>query len=441
MKVIDYTFHFPAITEKRTTVKVNNHFKKQEFLLETSIKDEVFVCREMKNIPEEVSDLIDIAYSAYFADRYSTPSKNGFQKNILVKLPLRKSETYNDTRVKKKLEQILNHFTGDSWTFKFTERKGKSRSFEDDILFGSANDNSEIAQWSGGLDSLAGLLTRYSENPKKTFRLLGLGTNVRVIKNQKEIVTILKQKLGVNAELTQIVQVNRLNSGVNRNNVARTRGFLFLVIGLVFAFINKKKELFVYENGIGAFNLPLLGGTYSDYSKAVNPSSISLVSNFVSSILQTKDKFLIMNPFLFETKAALMRKFKDKKYSEIIQTSISCDRINRKTNQCGICANCILRRQSLLANRINDLTVYQNKTPLNQLEGEVINPTILQLDRIESILKTKNKWGEFCNHYYILDDYKNHYCNTYGLNSEAFQNNTIKLYERYIQEWKSILNF
>ena len=65
----------------------------------------------------------------------------------------------------------------------------------------------------------------------------------------------------------------------------RTRGFLFLTLGAVSAIAAGSRTLFLYENGIGAINLPYDGTQVGAYnSRATHPGALLRMQEFIERL-------------------------------------------------------------------------------------------------------------------------------------------------------------
>lgn len=131
----------------------------------------------------------------------------------------------------------------------------------------------------------------------------------------------------------------------------RTRGFVFLVLGAVTAAAAGARELRVYENGVGAMNLPLTEAQYGSHNtRAMRPETLVLAGTLFS--LVTEQPFWVVNPSFALTKAQLCERAEPALRLAMTAT-VSCDtglthRASR-AHLCGTCTSCLLRRQALRA--------------------------------------------------------------------------------------------
>src|SRR5256885_13829390 len=93
-----------------------------------------------------------------------------------------------------------------------------------------------------------------------------------------------------------------VDARLSKNRSQRSRGFVFTMLGAVCARVQGESTLYVYENGIGAINLPFNRSTVArDHAVSVHPLSLQRLGNLLSMALGTR--FTVVNPFLLSTKA------------------------------------------------------------------------------------------------------------------------------------------
>jgi hypothetical protein len=109
------------------------------------------------------------------------------------------------------------------------------------------------------------------------------------------------------------------------------------------------KQLDVYENGIGAINLPYIDAQLgSQATRATHPETLRLMSALLTAALGTR--FTVALPYAFATKGELCAALREAGLAELARESISCDGFpqrKKRATQCGACPSCLLRRQAL----------------------------------------------------------------------------------------------
>ncbi len=129
----------------------------------------------------------------------------------------------------------------------------------------------------------------------------------------------------------------------------RARGFVFLSLGAATALMAGAGSLSVYENGLGAINLPYTAAQLGSQStRATHPAALDAMGELIS--LATERRLVLRLPFLGATKASLVSSLARDGGAEFVAKTISCDGFPQRvagTPQCGACTSCILRRLSI----------------------------------------------------------------------------------------------
>jgi hypothetical protein len=285
--------------------------------------------------------------------------------------------------------------------------------------------------WSGGLDSLAGLPISLSKT-KNSFILLSTGGNHINQSIQKDLYLKIDQKFPGRLKHEAIYLESRQR--LKHFSSTRGRGFYFLVIGAAVASLYSEKTVDIFENGVGAINLPLPGSIGIDMARSVHPLTLTKVSQFVSAVLEENIK--VVNPFISLTKGEMVAMCNEEIITELFEDSRSCDRPQRvkdKGNlQCGRCSSCLLRRASLQYAGLEE-----SKTEYKFASG--IDPKLnfyeamaRQVELIENRLASKqNQWSSLLSQFPELYDVE--------LSNSIPNRKVVRLLEKYASEWKSFI--
>ena len=220
-----------------------------------------------------------------------------------------------------------------------------------------------VSLFSGGLDSLAGLAHHALDHPGGSRVLVSGCTHNRLSSQQAVQVNWIRSAwrwaypagagdvrhvavpFGVDAE-----------DVVNEEKGQRTRALLFLAMGVNAALQAGADTLHVFENGLGALNLPLNGTQLgTDNYRGVHPRTLAMAESFFESILG--DPVRIENPFMFATKAEMCRALPQAGLAVVVRETVSCDGYPQRVlgqAQCGCCTSCVLRRQALFSGGLAD---------------------------------------------------------------------------------------
>src|SRR5579863_8134496 len=273
----DYEYHFKDITDIPRSVKVTDHWTNKTFNFSIAIDDRQLLFKRYHQIPANLADLVDIAVTVDIADRLSI-AKEDMSRNIQINLPVRQPEIFSRYQFLEQLQEILYWYTGDHWDFKFAKRTAPGRLSEIQECMPCATNPDrllKVALWSGGLDSLAGLYNQLQADSLAHYILLGTGRN-RIIQNaQKKLADATNTIFPERATLVQLpIQVDGTKK-LGKSSTQRSRGFVFLLLGAICAYLEEQDTLYVYENGIGAINLPFRESEVGlDHARSVNPLSL-----------------------------------------------------------------------------------------------------------------------------------------------------------------------
>ena len=317
-----------------------------------------------ERVTTDVADLLDVAVGVYSADRMSPRDFSGSrtgQRSIVVELPLRNPDRWNAAHVATCLKEYLNWLSGDDWSFYFHQRFSQVSEAELQAPLFSVRPEppTHVALFSGGLDSLAGLACTAVKEPLASHVLVSGYTNTRLLAHQRRQVRRIRsgferQRRGAGSSIWHVA----VGFGISQSSRCieeksqRTRAFVFLALGIAAAIQAASDILHVYENGVGALNLPLNETQLGvDNYRGVHPRSLMLLEELLPIVLDSPVR--IENPYLFRTKADMCRALPEAGLVDVIRETVSCDgfppRLPNGRTQCGYCTSCILRRQALHA--------------------------------------------------------------------------------------------
>ncbi len=438
----DYTFLFESIQNRSTQVTLLTHQQNKKDSFTVSINDKSLLINGLPTVPSISADLLDLAIAVHAADRLIKRNTNT-PLSFRVKLPVRNFDTFVRSDVYGLLTSVLEWYTNDCWHFEFSKRElsGRDVEIQAQLPWDIPPSNIEIALWSGGLDSLSGLSTRLLSNSESYHVLVGTGSNSYVLKRQRRIASEVNRLITNRTSLIQIPYRWHKTPLLQKNFSQRSRGFVFMLIGAACAHHMKCNSLFIYENGIGAINLPYSKAEVGlDQAKSVHPLSLLRVGKLVSSIVGVPFKFV--NPFWLQTKAQMNESLFKEDLVELITLSSSCDRIHRLKKgitQCGVCTSCLLRRQSLTVLGLDDSASYKNKY-INK-DSLHLNAMQYQVNRMRNLLKQDNPWVSLSGEYHDLDDIADQISTQNGQEVNYLRRQIIQLYSNYADEWKLFENY
>ncbi len=301
----------------------------------------------------DARDLLRVAMAVFQVDRLeprALPGLRGLDRDLAwhrkIDLTIELEAPEHWQAVVDRLERLLWFLTDDAWRVRF--RSTKRRPPYQQVLFRDpVPQDAELALFSGGLDSMAGLWARRQRGVGSFVAVSVCGTSVRR-KVQHTSVELLR-KLG--ADIRWVVLDQHLSGGDPRENSQRTRGLLFYSVAAAVAGALRMSSVSTYESGPGALNLPLNDAQVgAQNTRANHPGTLLRLEDILRKTLDAAPELRM--PFAFDTKGAVCRAA-GQELPLIAQRAISCDEGERGKpdlyEHCGLCTSCILRRAAIYA--------------------------------------------------------------------------------------------
>ncbi len=326
--------------------------------------DDQPIARAFSTVLDPVlADLTDIALAIYVADRLCRRKKENpdhyhlnWTRQISISLPLRDPERWQDQLITSRLSELLWFLTDDEWSLHFRARRGEGRPSETANFLFSTPPQPPVttALFSGGLDSFVRVSEELEQRPQCSLVLFSATTNSRLGSRQRELVQDIRRLRGDNIihVAVPLGLLRRDQMGGTDEPNQRSRGFVFQVLGAVTALMAGAKELYVYENGVGAISLPYTAAQVGAHNtRATSPLFLAGMSEFISTVVG--HQFEIRNPYLFRTKGQICEALRGSRLRDLIRLTGSCDGFpllrRADKDHCGYCTSCLLRRQALHA--------------------------------------------------------------------------------------------
>jgi 7-cyano-7-deazaguanine synthase in queuosine biosynthesis len=420
-------------------------------------------------------DLLDVAMAVYVADRISRRSPEHPDdwfvrmtgRSLKLHIPVRKERIWNDPEVKRLLTDALEYLTADEWEIVFEERT--SHTHQQTALFSAELKNPFVGLFSGGLDSFAGAVSQAFQPEFETGILVSAYSNPSLVSRQRKLVAEMNTKLKSNGKsLLDLHLSHNLHYGVKHNPAApilpelrgrdevtqRSRGFLFVAMGLAVTRSVGLDTLNVYENGVGAINLPhTMSGLGVDYTRAMHPEFLHRMMLLASSVFEAGMR--IENPSLWKTKGQMCREIAEHGFEEMAVKTISCDGFPRRKphahEQCGRCTSCLLRRVSLAAGGLEELdrSIATYQTDVYSVVPTSKNTDALfelrcmehQVVRIKNALARGNPETSLLTEFPELLRARAAIARTEGRPIEVITGELIGLFRRYVSDWDWFSSF
>lgn len=319
------------------------------------------------HFPDRIKDLLEIAGYVYAADRLvkrGTPSTleyHNWSRAFHFVLKVRDSAFWNDVNVIHTLNEALCFVSGDL-KYEFTFLKGgadigQTSLFDNEGHKLDKKDNSVVALFSGGLDSLAGILEILTTTTQNLILVSHRSNNSAITQIQDGIFNLLNNDFP--SRIQYFTFYCNLHGERAVEETQRTRIFLYTAIAHALSTLASDNKILVFENGMTSINFykrqDLIN---SRASRTTHPRTLKLLEQFYNAV--DGQSRLIVHPFLFNTKTDVLLKIKQFGKVNYINSTISCtktfQRFQNRTNatHCGGCSQCVDRRFAAYASGLEE---------------------------------------------------------------------------------------
>lgn len=392
------------------------------------------------------ADFLWLSVAVYLADRcaprypYGMSGPAHWRRRIRVVLPVCDAARWK--AMVEQFTQALEFVTEDDWTFEFLPGRAEFDA-EQQRHFPQmrAPELAWVSLFSGGLDSLAGAL-QWLSGTGGTGLLVSGQTHNRIAVEQESQVVGLRERFPGKVEHVGFSygfpDKHRFEMG-GLESSQRTRAFIHTALGSITALMAGNSQLFLFENGFGALNLPCDSAQFDSMnSRGTHPLFLRRMAALVSAVFS--QPFVIANPFTFSTKGQTLSALSVRRHSSLLTKSFSCDRFPnypRKQAQCGCCPSCLVRRLAFHSAGLPDdpqsysTDIFHPGRPLREAEMLPFSKISVQADSLTACLRLKYPWPALCAEWPDLLRIENE------LGSVAFRDAIIALLRRHVAEWDS----
>jgi hypothetical protein len=315
--------------------------------------------RLVSNIPDLFIDLLEVAAYIYTADQavprgggHSADLGRRWRRKLRFDIAVREPATWNSQGVKTSLEEALRFLTEDEFEFTFSKLEApppREPYFDFGPDWSVAPGVEEVVLFSGGLDSLGGAIQETVIENRKV-ALVSHRSAPTIAPRQRELVQFLTGHCEEKNQPLHIPVWVHKHRRLTADTTQRTRSFLYASLATTVSRIFGLRRIRFYENGIISLNLPIsaqLLGTRA--TRGTHPQTLHGFSKFFSAL--TGKKFDVENPFLWKTKADVVRLIHEAGCGGLIRRTLSCSHVFGRTKlhtHCGRCSQCIDRRFATL---------------------------------------------------------------------------------------------
>lgn len=388
--------------------------------------------RLARELPSAAADLIEIATIVYIVDqqvarpgRQELAAGSSWARELQVEIPVRQPEMWGG--LKGNLADLLAWLTDDSWVLTFTRLADGTGPLDvsQGFLFDTIPEGAAPVLFSGGLDSGAGLATYLNSADAVA---VSVDTNNWMQHVQKRVISELNT-VSRHACVPLRYRISAQGQKHPAESSQRSRGLLFLAVGIATAWTLRQDRLQVFENGIGAINLPYVHSQFrSQAAKAMHPRTLRMAQALASEV--SGRQFRIDSPGMTATKAQLIQG-SPTAAGHALACTVSCDtgfsaRVPRHA-PCGTCTSCILRRQALHAAGKAHLDAEAGYRA--SLLGESLGFQVMawQVSRLRDCLAQPDPWNALVREYPELLD-----------TAPLTPTEVVSLYRSYVQEWEDL---
>jgi hypothetical protein len=302
-------------------------------------------------------DLLEIAAYIYCADQATTRGGDTWKscgarwrRHFQFHIPVREPGIWSSEDVLTPLRDTLAFLSDDEYEFTF-ERLSEPHPVEQYLDFTTGENTGfapeEVILFSGGLDSLSGAIQEAVAG--KAVALVSHRSSPKIDKRLRGLVEDLRER-SPKEHFHVPVWVNK-DKNLGREYTQRTRSFLYASLAAVVARIFGLSGVRFYENGVISINLPIssqvVGGRAT---RTTHPQVLNGFSDIFTALF--RKPFIVENPFMWMTKAEVVRSIREAGFNGLIKHSVSCTHVWETTKlktHCGTCSQCIDRRFATLS--------------------------------------------------------------------------------------------
>ena len=320
--------------------------------------------RRVFHLPDRILDLLEIAAYVFCADRLTSRGpKDGLEQRSWARsfhfvIKVRDFDFWNMPSVKEKLKDALIFMSGDR-TYHFTFQTGHFTPpvdmLDKDTFQIEPQQDSKVILFSGGLDSLAGIVEHLEKSSSQLYLISHRSGQRRTARTQDQLIRALCKHYPNRIEYFKFDCSLHKISHVEATQ--RTRAFLYTSVAYALARALSQPKILVFENGITSINFPKRQDMMNARaSRTTYPKTITLLEDFFSEIFQPRIQ--IDTPFLWKTKTDIFDILNRVGRKDLISSTVSCSHTFQHFGQgthCGGCSQCIDRRFAAYGSELDDV--------------------------------------------------------------------------------------
>ena len=340
-------------------------------------------------LPDRILDLLEIAAYVFAGDRAAhrgakdAVEYHAWLRSMCFVMQVRDATFWNQPHVKKKLCKALQFMTGDfKYTFDFVpgHKTPPASLFDSEEFAVAPKKPASVALFSGGLDSLGGVLERLETTKEDLYLVSHRSGQPSTKKTQAQLVLALREKYP--GRIYHYSFDCGLANVRGKEETQRTRAFLFGSIAFALAYRLNLDSFFAYENGVTSINFlrrqDLMNGRAS---RTTHPQTHALMAEFFAELHGGPVK--IDNPFWTKTKTDVFTLIDRRNGRNLITSAVSCSKTFQRlgaATHCGCCFQCIDRRIAAYAaglQTVDNAGIYSSDIFQNKIETDETRTTSL----------------------------------------------------------------
>ncbi|MFF0225734.1 7-cyano-7-deazaguanine synthase [Streptomyces sp. NPDC004629] len=319
-------------------------------------------------VPDWAEDLFRVARAAFIADKYVRRSgvRDRWTRRISLAVPVTEHERWHSAAVRAHLAALLQILTGDLWDVDFRPLTGHH--VEEAMVSADDPRASEVALFSGGLDSLSWAATRSrSDDPRPL--LLVMFREIGLLRLQHQVYKAVERLGGRRPVMLLPMSQTPAGdgSGMRLETSSRTRGLLYAAGAIRAATAHGVGTVHIPENGQLALNPPLTPARSAACStRSVHPWTLDRLNALVSAVSDAGSTVRVVNPLARLTKGEVCKAARDAGLTPSdLESTLSCGKPPARRSggppiaNCGVCFPCLVRRSGLLHANGTDGTPYE----------------------------------------------------------------------------------
>ena len=288
----------------------------------TEIGEEAFQEKERRitgrhhlpgSVPDWAEDLFRVARAAFIADKHvrRTGVRDRWTRRITLAVPVTEHERWASAAVRTHLNALLQVLTGDLWNVDFRPLTGHY--VEEAMVSPDDPRASEVALFSGGLDSLSWAATRSRADDSRPL-LLVMFREIGLLRLQQRVYKAVEQLDGARPVLLLPMSQTPAGdgSGSRLETSSRTRGLLYAAGAIRAATAHGVGTVHIPENGQLALNPPLTPARSAACStRSVHPRTLASLNALVTAVSDTASAVQVVNPLAQLTKGEVCKAGRD----------------------------------------------------------------------------------------------------------------------------------